>query len=392
MTARLALLGGAPAFPEGLAFVRPAVPPLEAVVARLAPSYERGMLTNGPLVGELEAFAAGHLGVRHAVAVSSCTAGLMLAVQALVEDPGPVVMPSFTFSATAHAAVWAGNTPRFAECGAEDVLLDVDDAAGRMDGAVALMGTHVFGAPCHPEALEALAAEHGVPLVFDAAHGLGSLHRDRPLGGFGDAEVFSLSPTKLVVAGEGGLVTTDDDALAARIRIGRDYGNPGTYDTSFAGLNARMSELHAAVALESLAALDDHVARRRRLVDRYAAGLAGVPGIRLQRVVPGDRSSYKDLTILVDAAELGVDRDLLATVLRAEGIDTRRYFAPPVHRHDAYRHLPPVELPVTDRVAGQVLSLPLWRDLPDDAVDGVVGVVAEVARAPEALAASWRSA
>ncbi|MET0577162.1 MAG: aminotransferase class I/II-fold pyridoxal phosphate-dependent enzyme, partial [Ilumatobacteraceae bacterium] len=315
---RLAVLGGAPAFPDGLAFARPAAPPLDAVLARLAPSYEQGMLTNGAVVRELEARAAEHLQVRHAVAVSSCTAGLMLALQALVERPGPVVMPSFTFSATAHAATWIGATPRFAECGPHDVLLDVDDAARRMDGAVALVATHVFGAPCHPEALEALAAAHGVPLVFDAAHGLGSIHAGRPVGGFGDVEVFSLSPTKLVVAGEGGLVATDDDALAARIRIGRDYGNPGTYDTAFAGLNARMSELHAAVAIESLADLTVHVARRNTLVSRYAAALAGVPGVRLQHVAPGDRSSYKDVTIFVDADELGVDRDVLAGVLRAE--------------------------------------------------------------------------
>ncbi|MET0147343.1 MAG: DegT/DnrJ/EryC1/StrS family aminotransferase [Ilumatobacteraceae bacterium] len=389
---RLAVLGGAPAFPDGLAFARPAAPPLDAVLARLAPSYEQGMLTNGAVVRELEARAAEHLQVRHAVAVSSCTAGLMLALQALVERPGPVVMPSFTFSATAHAATWIGATPRFAECGPHDVLLDVDDAARRMDGAVALVATHVFGAPCHPEALEALAAAHGVPLVFDAAHGLGSIHAGRPVGGFGDVEVFSLSPTKLVVAGEGGLVATDDDALAARIRIGRDYGNPGTYDTAFAGLNARMSELHAAVAIESLADLTVHVARRNTLVSRYAAALAGVPGVRLQHVAPGDRSSYKDVTIFVDADELGVDRDVLAGVLRAEGIDTRRYFSPPVHRHEAYRHLAPVDLPVTDRASSQVLSLPLWRDLPDDAVDTIGAVIAEVGRDPGALATTRRSA
>jgi dTDP-4-amino-4,6-dideoxygalactose transaminase len=255
-----ALLGGQPAFPDGLPFFRPATPPLERVTARLAPSYERGMLTNGRLVRQFEAEAAERLGVPHVVAVSSCTAGLMLVFQALARPGTAVVMPSFTFSATAHAAHWAGAVPRFAECDVATCQLDVDDAAGRLDGASLLVGTHVFGSPCTPEAVEELGRTAGVPVVFDAAHGFGATRDGRPLGTFGDAEIFSLSPTKPMTSGEGGLVAIRDDELARRVRLGVDYGNPGDYDTLFAGLNARMSELHAAVGVESLTELDDHLA------------------------------------------------------------------------------------------------------------------------------------
>lgn len=356
-------------------FVRPAVPPLEAVMARLAPSYEQGVLTNGPLVRELEAAVADRLGVRHVVAVASCTSGLMLALRALV-PAGRVVLPSFTFSATGHAVVWCGLEPVYAECDPATFQLDPADARRRLDGAAALVATHVFGAPCGIDALTALAADAGVPLVFDAAHALGALHAGQPVGGFGDAEVFSLSPTKTVVGGEGGLVATNRDDVAEAVRIGRDYGNPGDYDTRMVGLNARMSELHAAVALESLAQLDANLARRQEVARSYRDLLAEVPGVQPQVVAPGDVSTYKDFTVRIDAARLGSSRDDVARRLAAVGIDTRRYFDPPVHRQRS--HAPWTSLlPVTERLASEVLSLPIYPALSPVAIERVAAVIAD---------------
>ena len=373
-----ATLGGTPAFVDGLPFFRPAKPPLERVVARLTPSYERGALTNSALRQELEEKAAEKLGVSHVIAVSSCTSGLMLLMQALAKPGTEVAMPSFTFSATGHAAMWAGAIPRFTECRADTCQIDVDDAAKRLGDASLLVGTHVFGAPCTPEEVEELGRQAGIPVIFDAAHGFGGSHQGKAIGGFGEAEVFSLSPTKVLIAGEGGLVSTNNDDVAARVRLGVDYGNPGNYDTQFAGLNARMSELHAAVALCSLEELDEHLAIRRELAARYRAGLAGVPGITVQTVVEGDESTYKDLTVIVDEADFGVDRDTLAGALKAEGIDTRPYFWPPVHRQTAYAHLDTGDLPVTDWVSSRVVSLPLWRDIPAGAVETVVEVLSNI--------------
>ncbi|HKE72414.1 MAG TPA: aminotransferase class I/II-fold pyridoxal phosphate-dependent enzyme [Acidimicrobiales bacterium] len=380
---RPALAGGEPAFPDGLPFVRPAAPDLDRVAARLAPSYDRGVLTNGPLVRELEEAAAARLGVPHVVAVSSCTAGLMLAMQAVVEPGRAVVMPSFTFSATAHAAAWAGGRPRFVDCDEDDCLVDVAEVAAALadgDGDVpgALVATHVFGAPAHPERLDALAGAQGVPVVYDAAHAFGSCHRGRPVGGFGAAEVFSLSPTKPLVAGEGGLIATRDAGLAARLRAGRDYGNPGDYDTRFAGLNARQSELHAAVALCSLADFDEHLARRRALAAAYAAGVATVPGLRVQALAPDDESTWKDLTVIVDPDRFGVPRDLAVAALAAEGVGTRCYFDPPVHRQASHRVPGGPALPRTDRLAGAVVNLPIWPALPDAAVSAVVDLLGDI--------------
>jgi len=198
------------------------------------------------------------------------------------------------------------------------------------------------------------------------------------VGSFGDVEVFSLSPTKLVVAGEGGVVTTNRADIAEAIRVGRDYGNPGDYNMRFVGLNARMSELHAAVALASLEQLDEHLQVRQELAQAYRDALSAVPGIGIQHVAEGDRSTYKDFTITVDADEFGLHRDVVRRGLSAEGIDTRCYFSPPVHRTQAYASGPPADLPVTDLVADRVLSLPMFAALPLDAV-------AKVADALDAL-------
>jgi len=162
------------------------------------------------------------------------------------------------------------------------------------------------------------------------------------------------------------------------LRWGRDYGNPGDYDTRFVGLNARMSELHAALALEGLVDFDAHLARRVVLARRYHDRLEGIPGLRPQAVDPRDLSTYKDFTITVDSSEYGVDRDALVLALQREGIDTRCYFWPPVHRQRAYASHYSDELPVTVRLARSVVSLPIYPALSDAAVERITGVLAEV--------------
>jgi dTDP-4-amino-4,6-dideoxygalactose transaminase len=387
--AQPAILGGPPAFPDGLPLTRVSLPHQDLLRQRLDAIIASGQLTNGATVRELEDAVAALLGVPHVVAVASCTAGLMLVLQA-VGAAGPVTLPSFTFAATAHAVAWAGGQPVFAEIDHDSITIDPADAAAQVaaSGSAALMATHVYGTPCHVEALQQVADQAGVPLVYDAAHALGSHRQGRPIGGFGAAEVFSLSPTKVVTGGEGGLIATFDEGLATACRLGRDYGNPGDYDCLFPGLNARMSELHAAVALASLSALDARVALRGQLARVFHQATNGLPGLRFPVVAPGDVSTYKDLTLIVDPAEFGLDTVALAAALRAEGIDSRRYFHPPVHRQKAYAHLPrDRELPVTDEIADRVLTVPLWSHMTEDTVriiaDAVIrahGKAQEIAR------------
>jgi dTDP-4-amino-4,6-dideoxygalactose transaminase len=387
MTRALAIDGGVPVFPDGVPFVRAPAPPLARVTELLEPSWSQGMLTNGPLVRRLEAEAASLLGVEHVVAVASCTTGLMLVIRAL-DMRGDVLLPSFTFSASAHAIAWNGLRPRFAECDPASFQLAMDDAtaraaetsAGRIGG---ILATHVFGAPCDAEAVVELGRAHKVPVVFDAAHAIGSLRNGTPVSRFGDASVFSMTPTKPLVAGEGGLVATNRADLAHLVRIGRDYANPGDYDTQFVGLNGRLSEMHAAVALASLEIFPVQQKQRDEIAGCYRDELAGIPGIAIQHVDAGDVSTYKDFTIAVDAEAFGADRDLLRNALKAEGVDTRCYFDPPVHRQTAYAPtspmaLPAVDLPVTDAAARSVLSLPIYPALGLENVARIASLIADV--------------
>ena len=383
-----AVLGGTPAFEAPLHLVRPTIPDIPGVARRIERILSSGLLTNGATVRALEARIAERCEVDHVVAVSNCTAGLMLVLQAL-DARGHVVMPSMTFSASAHAVVWAGGTPVWAEVDARTMTLDPDDAAGLADGAAAMTATHVYGAPCDVEALQQVADANGIPLVYDAAHALGSRRRGRPVGQFGTAEVFSMSPTKVAVAGEGGLVCTRDAELAQRLRIGRDYGNPGNYDCQFPGINARMSELHAALALASLDGLDERISHRNELVAAFKDECADVPGVGFQHVDARDVSTYKDLTLVIDAERFGIDAETLGWALKCEGIDSRRYYWPPIHMQKAYVDTPRQrDLPATEQVAASVLTPPLYSHMTEADVRRVAETIrriqAEAARVAEA--------
>lgn len=374
------MFGGSPAFPEGLAFVRPAVPDPGPVLVEVEKILRSGMLTNGRCVQAFERLAAEYLGVRHCVAVSSCTSGLMLVLRA-AELTGDVVMPSFTFAATAHAAAWNGLRPVFADVDPETLTLSPTQALLAVGVRTsAILATHCFGTPCDIEGLATVTRSDGIRLFFDAAHGFGSRYQGRPIGGFGDAEVFSLSPTKVLVAGEGGLIATNDDVLAARCKIGRDYGNPGDYDCRFVGLNARMSEFHAAIAIASFEGLEERIERRNAIAAAYKEELKGIPGVSFPLVRGGDRSTFKDFTILIDSELFGCDAAQLGRALADEGIDTRHYYSPPVHSMRAYQRLRGANgaLEATNEAARRVITLPLWTDMDDASIPRVAQTIERI--------------
>jgi dTDP-4-amino-4,6-dideoxygalactose transaminase len=299
-----------------------------------------------------------------------------------------VILPSFTFAATAHAVVWAGLRPVFADIDPRTMTLSPDSVRVRVGGdTAAVVATHVYGTPCDVGALEGLAEDRKLSLIFDAAHALGSRVDGRPVGRFGDAEVFSLTPTKLVVAGEGGIIATDDDDLAEACRLTREYGNPGDYDSRVVGLNARLSEVHAALAVRSLEHLDEAVARRNELAEGYRGLLSQLPGLTFPETRRGDLSTYKDFTILIEPTAFGLDAPALGGSLAAEGIETRRYYAPPVHLHHAYRHRGTPRLPATEQVAARVLTLPMWTELEPEHVARVCQAIQRIHAHPESAGA-----
>lgn len=372
----------------------PRIPAVEEVLADLVAILRSGRLTKGPYVERLEAAVAERLGVRHAVAVSSCTTGLMLVYRGLAgagRGRGPirdeVVMPSFTFLAAPAAAVWSGLKP---------VFIDVDPATTNIAPAevarvitartAAICGCHTFGNPCDVAGLERVADAHGLPLVIDAAHAFGSRLDGRPVGSGGAAQVFSLSPTKLLVAGEGGIVATDCEWLATWVRAGREYGHDGSYDPLFAGLNGRMPELSAALAVASLKLLDLVAADRTAIAAAYRRRLEELPGIGFMEPAPTAEPSYKDFSITLDPLLLGATRDAVRRALTDRGIETRCYFDPPCHRQTAFRqfHDPRRPLPITERLASRSLTLPMGPHVDGSVVAEVCGVIAGVAEGCQA--------
>lgn len=380
LTNKPALLGSKPAFENKLDIVRPRLPAFAEMRDEMAEILASGMVTKGRHVAAFEQAVAEHLGVNHAVAVSSCTSGLMLTYQGLGLT-GEVVIPSFTFMATASSLVWAGLTP---------VLADVNFGTTNLDPAAAeaaitprtsaVVAVHNFGNPAEIDELQAVATRHGVKLIFDAAHGFGAIYQGLPVGRQGDAQVYSLSPTKLLIAGEGGIVATNDDRLASHIRMGREYGNDGKYDSAFAGLNARLPELSALMGIHSLRDLEAAARQRNHTADLYRQELGRLPGVDFQTITTRNRSSYRELSIVIDSDSFGIDRDHLAQALEAENIDTRKYYLPPVHRQHAYEQFAPSErkLRNTELLAATSLSLPMWSDMNDDIALNICNAIARI--------------
>src|ERR1043165_3539827 len=371
-----ALLGNSPIFRETVSIARPVAPDFDALENELREVFASRVLTKGPQLARFEQAAAEYLNLKHAIAVSSCTSGLMLTYRALGLT-GNAIVPSFTFIATVSSLVWAGVDPRFA---------DVDEGTANLDPAAveaaitpetsAIIAVHAFGNPAPIKELQRISRERSLALIFDAAGGLGSRYQQQPCAALGDVHVFSLTPTKLAVAGEGGLVATNDDELAEKIRIGREYGNRGDYDSEVAGINARMPELNALLARHSLGQIDEAVKHRNRIAELYKDKLSQLPGITLQAVSPGNLSSYQGFAITINANAFGLTRDHLADALAAENIETRRYFNPPVHRQIAYRNFASgTPLLRSDSLASGILHLPIWSDMDLSIGEGVCRAV-----------------
>ena len=270
----LALFGAPPVFDTPRHVNRPAAPDRAAFDAMMDAVWERRWFTNdGPLVQELERRLSAFLDVPHCVLTSNATAGLDLVMQCL-GIRGEVLLPSYTFISTAHLLALRGLTPVFCEVGT-DMALDPADAAARLtERTDAVVATHVWGSPCDIDGLGALCDAAGIPLLFDAAHAFGARHRGHPLGRFGRAEVFSLHATKAFHTCEGGLITTCDAALAEQLRLARNFGFSGSDRVDCTGVNAKMSELHAAMGLANLDAFPATRAAARAVHAAYRDGLA----------------------------------------------------------------------------------------------------------------------
>jgi dTDP-4-amino-4,6-dideoxygalactose transaminase len=381
--ADLAALGGAPAFAVPLHVGRPNVGDREAFLARVGDILDRRWFTNnGPCVQEFERRVAALTGTRHCIAVCNATIGLELVVRALGMT-GEVIVPSFTFVATAHALQWQGITPVFCDIDPATHNLDPDRVEQLVTPRTSgILGVHVWGRACAVDRLTAIARTRGLKLVFDAAHAFACTHRGVMLGRFGDAEVFSFHATKFLNSFEGGAVTTQDDALAARLRLMRNFGFSGYDEVVHLGTNGKMPEISAAMGLTSLEGLDELVAVNVRNHRGYREGLRDVPGLAVLEYEASERSNHQYIVLEVDPGRFGLDRDQLVRLLHAEGVLARKYFHPGCHSMEPYRSADPGagrRLPHTERLCARVMTLPNGTAVRAEDVDAVCALLRFVA-------------
>jgi len=376
-----AILGGKPAFSTLVPIIQPTLPDLEDIQDDLKEILKTRMITNHKFVEKLEENLKEYLGVKNVVAISNCTTGLLLLGRCL-NLKGEVITPSFSFCATSLAIAWLGLKPIFVDCDPSKFTIDPEKVKEKITPKTsAILATDVFGNPCDIKKLEDIAQDNKIELIFDSAHGSGSIYHGKKIGCFGKAESFSMSPTKVLTASEGGFITTNDDKLANNVRIGRNYGNPGDYNTSFIGLSGRMPEFNAILALKSLEMLEQNVINRQKIVALYKKRLSKLPGISFQEIEKNSRSSYKDFAININSEEFGLTRDKLFDSMNTENIMTKKYFHPSIHQQTAFKPFladQNLDLEVTNKLSECVLCLPIYSHMELSLVENICDAIERI--------------
>jgi perosamine synthetase len=361
---------------------RPFIPVAAPVLAGREKEYvadcmESGWISSaGKYVELFESEFAKFCGVRHAVSCCNGTAALHLSLAALGVGPGDeVIVPTLTFVATANAVTYCGARPVFADSEPETWNLDPAQVASKITPRTkGIIAVHLYGNPVDVDALRELAGRHGLFLLEDAAEAHGALHRGRPAGSLGDIAAFSFYANKIIATGEGGMVTTDDDALAARVRLMRGQGmdTERRYWFPVVGYNYRMMNIPAAIGLAQLERAEWHTARRREVASTYRRLLGDDAGLGRQAEREWARHAYWMFTVLLGDGGAD-DRDRLMARLHAEGVETRPVFYP-VHSLPPYREASRgEEFPVAESLARRGVSLPTWAGLSRDDLSYVCG-------------------
>lgn len=376
---QLAIFGANPTFSESLHVGRPNIGNRERLLERINDMLDRRWFTNnGLFVQEFEQRIAEVAGVKHCVAMCNATVALEIATRAAGLQ-GEVIVPSFTFVATAHALQWQQITPVFADVDPRTHTIDARKVEQMITPrTTGIIGVHVWGQPCDVEALDAIAQKHGLALMFDAAHAFGCSHRGKMIGGNGLAEIFSFHATKFLNSFEGGAVVTNDDQLAEKMRLMRNFGFMGYDDVNYIGTNGKMSEVAAAMGLTSLESMDDFIATNKRNYEEYQRGLTDLPGVRMFTYNSCERSNYQYSILEIDEQLTGISRDILVKILHAENVLARRYFYPACHRMEPYRSYFPhagLVLPETERLVQRVMSLPNGTAITPEDARKICGII-----------------
>jgi dTDP-4-amino-4,6-dideoxygalactose transaminase len=357
------------------------LPPLEEFVEALGRIWETAVLTNqGPLHNELAGRLRAFLKVERLVLFGNGHQALEFGLQAL-RLRGEVITTPFSFPSTTHAIVRCGLTPVFCDIRLRDCNMDETQLEALItERTAAILPVHVYGIPCNGDAIQRIAARHRLKVVYDAAHAFGVEVQGAGIGSWGDVSMFSFHATKAFHTIEGGALALRDAELERALDLSKNFGIAGPEDVQSIGANAKMNELQALMGLVNLKYTEREIACRRSKVAAYRKLLTGVPGVRCLEQPAGVKANYAYLTVLIDESEYGITRDELVGALVAHDIHPRKYFYPLIPDYACYRDRFSVELPVARYVADRVITLPLWGEMPDEAVERTCRVIGEAHR------------
>lgn len=382
-----AILGDPPAFEQTVNIVRPVFPDVSEFEDEFSQVLKSGQVTNNSrYVLELEKLMAEYLGVKHALAFCNGEAALMVMLKA-AELEGEIIVPSYTFSGTAHAVIWNNLKPVFADIDPETLTIDPRSVEEKIGPATsAILAAPVYGNACDNEGLQDVADRHKVKLLYDSASGFGCTYKGQRLGSFGEAEIFSFHATKVFPTMEGGALTTNNSRIFEVSRQLRNFGQAGPVDCTMAGLNGKMMEISALIGIHLLKDYDSVVAHRLEIFKAYEQRLAQIPGLRMQKVMPNNLSTYLYLALVVDSSEFGLSRDQLIEALAVENITARRFLDPPVHKMSYYvNNFGPTSLPVVEDIAARTLALPLFSDMTFEEVDKIGNAIGQIHQSRDAV-------
>ena len=375
----LAMFSGNSAFTEKLHVGCPNIGDRQRLLDRMNDMLDRKWLTNnGKFVQEFEQKIAVHIGVKHCIANCNGTVALELAIRALGLT-GEVLVPSFTFIATAHALQWQEITPVFCDIDPKTHTIDPYRLEAMITPRTSgIIGVHVWGNPCNVEALSAIAEKHNLKLMFDAAHAFGCSYKGQMIGNFGEAEVFSFHATKFINAFEGGAIVTNNDELAQKLRLMNNFGFAGLDNVIYIGTNGKMSEASAAMGLTSLESIEEFIEINYCNYLCYKQELSDIKGISIFPYEDAERCNYQYIVLEVDETLANVNRDLLVKILEAENVMARRYFYPSCHRMEPYRSYFPhagLLLPETEKLTQRVMLLPTGTSVNTEDIAKIVNII-----------------
>jgi dTDP-4-amino-4,6-dideoxygalactose transaminase len=330
--------------------------------------------------------------------VAVCNNGetaLMLMLRAAGIDSGDVIVPSYTFSGTPHAVRWCGANPVFSDINPQTLCLDPEDVERRITPRTrAILGVDVYGIACDYTGFDRIGRKYGLTILYDSAPAFGSRVDGRPIGAFGEAQIFSFHATKAFTTMEGGCVTSRNERLVERVSQLRNFGQVNGADCSEPGVNAKMPEVNALIGIEALDDFNNVVEHRNKIAARYRESLSKTPGLSFAEPPANQNPVWLYFPVIVNAECFGVDRDILAEALAAENLFVRKYFDLPCHHMKAYLSQAATTLPVTESVAYNVVSLPIYNNMTEEEADlfieGINRIHRNASHLHQALSHSYR--